>query len=472
MKKSQLVDLAKQFGMVDASMSSPVAGLKKFITQMNTNADSAIHFEDILVKAGTATGSLGMINETAGTHLKNMNAFVDQQRTRMELAGRATGLTSVQMAQFTKEILQVPGALTELTDKQKQSTGGLDTYTAVLRIARATGMDYSDMTKDMTLAVRDYNASIPEAITFTAQIAEIAKNANVQIGDVRNSLSGTAEAFKMFGAGAQGAAEIMNEYVGALKATGVSGAVASDIVGNMTNQVSKFSIAQSAFLSAQSGGPGGLMGAFRIDNLLKTKDGLKQVFDMTKDQMTKMMGPNLVSSKEAEQSPQAAAQFMKQITILQQGPLGQFARTRPEAERIIDAFKTGKSTDFKELSKDLKAPLDLGLDYQKQTATGIGQLVGLMRREGAGLAAGAALNTIQAGGTAGAGTWFANQNLSDVQAARAALTKPLVEAGTAGTKGADIGLINAGISAIKSIPYYGKSNTTRSSVSHEVRRHS
>ncbi len=424
--------------------------LKKFVVNMATNADSATHMEDIYTRGAAATGELGSVHVQAGVHLEHMNKIIADQREMMEKAGDATGSTSEQMASYYDKIRLVPGALKEMSEADKSAIGGVDILTATIRLARGTSMEYTDVVNDMHEAVRNYNATIPEAMKFTSQISEISQRYGVELKDVQNELVATSQAMKMFGNESEGAAEIMNHYIGALKSTGLSGAVASDIVGNMTRQIGQLSLAQKAFLSAQSGGPGGLQGAFNIDNMLRQKDGLQKVFEMTKNQMTKMMGGHLVSVKEAAESPQAAGQLTKQIMMLKQGPLGQFARTDQEAERIIEAFKSGKSSDVKDLAKDMSAPLDKGLDYQKQTATGIGQMLRIVQHA-AGTSARGALDLFQSGTTAGAGEEFEDQKSEAVEDARNELTRFMKEAGTANTEAPGIGIMNKAANLIGNV---------------------
>jgi hypothetical protein len=424
--------------------------LKNFVVNMTTNADSAVQMEDMYVRASAATGQLGQVHQDAGDQLEKMNGLIANQREMMEKAADATNLSSAQMAKFYQQISLVPGALKQMNADEKEAIGGTDILTATVRLARGTGMEYADVVNEMHQAIREYSASVPEAMKFTANISQISQQYGVELKDVQDQLLATASAFKYFGAGATGAAEVMNQYVGALKGTGLSGAVASDIVGNMTKQIGNLTLAQKAFISAQQGGPGGLQGAFNIDNILRQKDGLQKVFEMTKNQMTKMMGP-LVTTKEAAESPQAAAQLTKQIMMLKSGPLGQFARTDQEAERIIEAFKSGKSADYKDLAKDMSAPLDKGLDYQKQTATGISQMLRLMQH-GAGLAAGGAINTLQAGTTAGAGVEFGAANMKATREMRDDLSNFMEVQGTADTDQGGVTLMKDANTLLKNVP--------------------
>lgn len=427
--KSALGTLADKLGIsLPAAIKNGAAPvMASFIRDMATSADNAIKLEDVYVRSAAATGRLGSVHEMAGEQLQKMNQMVRDQRAAINQTMIATNLSKDSVEAYYTQLQKLPlvyGANASAEERARGATGDL---TKIVQLARGTGRDFTDVMDDMRTAIRDYNASLPEAEKFTAQISEVSKNWNIELKDVQASLRGTADAFKMFGNEGEGAAAILNEYVGQLKATGLSGAVATDIVGNMTKQIGQLSIAQKAFLSAQQGGPGGLMGAYDID--LKLRQGkLNEVFEMAKNQLTKMTGP-LVSLKEAAASPTAAAQYTRQIQMLRQGPLGQFARTDAEAERIIDALKGGRTAEFKELASGQGAVEDatkLGNQYAEQTATGVSRMVSLMEAA-RGEASGANLNTIQAGFTAAAGTELGDQDLAAVQARKSALSGAMAE---------------------------------------------
>lgn len=431
--KTALGLLADQFGVilpdnVKKSSDSMVNFIKGAVGNLTESADNALKLEDVYIRAAAATGRLGDVHEQAGTSLEHMNRLVRDQRSAINETIIATNLSKDTVEAYYQQLSQLPIAMKGQVDSSTSARGATDQLARTIQLARGTGRDFKDVVDDMKLAINDYNASIPEAMKFTAQISEVSQKYNIQIDDVRKSLTSTAGAFKMFGNEAEGAANILNQYVGQLKATGLSGQVASDIVTNMTNQIGNLSIAQKSFLSSQGGGPGGLVGAYSIDMMLR-KGQIDKVFEMTKSQLTRMMGGNLVTTQEAANSPQAAAQMTKQIMMLRQGPLGQFARTDAEAERIIDALKTGRGADIKPLLDGQKAvdqATKLGNDYAKQSATGISKIVSIME-QARGEASSANLETIQAGFTAGAGTEFENQNLMVVQARQSELSDAMEE---------------------------------------------
>lgn len=413
--------LANSLGIIfPKSIVGAADKMAGFIKNMAMSADSSIKLEDVYIRAAAATGALGNVHEQAGTDLENMNAMVRQQRASINETIIATNLSKDTVESYYSELIKLPVAMKDGVTASDGARGATDALAKTIQLARGTGRDYKDILEDMHVAIRDYNASIPEAMKFTAQISEISQKYNVELGDVQKSLRETAESFKMFGADASGASEILNQYVGSLKATGLSGAVATDIVGNMTRQIGQLSIAQKAFLSGQQGGPGGLQGAFQVDMLLRQQGGMAKVMDMVKNQMTRMMGP-LVTTEEAAASPAAAARMTRQIMMLQQGPLGQFARSTPEAERIIEALRKGRVEDVKAMSLDpVKEAADLGNKYAEQTATGISRLVSLTEAA-KGVAGGAAVNLFQGAATARAGANLGDENLEAVQNMRAGL---------------------------------------------------
>lgn len=407
--------------------SAPLIG--KFLKDTVTSSDNALKLEESYVRAAAATGRLGDVHKSAGEHMEHINKTINDQRAAINQTIISTNLSKDTVEAYYNQLQQIPVALKDGVTHENAANVSTAQLTKTIQLAKGTGREYSDILGDMREAVRDYNSSLPEAMKFTAQISEISGNYGIELKDVQDSLKGTASAFKMFGNEAQGAASILDEYVGSLKATGLSGSAATEIVSGMTRQIGNLNIAQKAFLSGQSGGPGGLMGAYNID--MKLRSGkLDEVFNMAKNQLTKMMGPNIVSTEQAANSPQAAAQMTKQIMMLKQGPLGQFAKTDQEAERIIDAIKGGRSADFKPLLEGQKSVDDatkLGNDFAKQSATGISQIVAMME-EARGVASGGNLNMLQAGFTAGAGTEFDDENLMSVQTRKADISGNMDEA--------------------------------------------
>ncbi len=210
-------------------------------------------------------------------------------------------------------------------------------------------------------------------------MSEISSNLGIDLQSVQTSLSGAADAFKRFAdAGAdsarmaEGLARLTNEYSQALRNQGFSSSEALEVAQNLTKEIGNMDIARKAFLSAQTGGPGGLIGAFQIEKELR-EGKIEDVFKKVKEQMQKQLG-SIVTLDEATKSPAAAAQLARQVTILRSGPLGQFARNDQEAYRVLEAFKAG-DRGIKQLAPDaLKTAMDKGVILQDQSRTFLSEI--------------------------------------------------------------------------------------------------
>jgi hypothetical protein len=87
-----------------------------------------------------------------------------------------------------------------------------------------------------------------------------------------------------------------------------------------------------------------------------------------------------VTTEEAEKSQQGGAQQARQNILLRQGPLGQFARSDQEAERIVEMFIKRQQTGAPMKLEDLDKQIDYtkqGTEYAKQTASGVSRLVNI-----------------------------------------------------------------------------------------------
>lgn len=374
--ESGLNKLANVLGIsIPASLKGNAGLIAGFIKNVLEGADNAMRAERAYVGLAARTGDLGKLHEMAGDALHNLSERTLRHTEMLNMSAMATNQDRKVMESYYALLGTVPGALEGTTDAQSN-------LTKTTLLALGTGRDYKDIIDDVHMAIREYSASIPDAIRFTEQISTISEKYNVELQDVDSSLRTTANSFRMFGNVSLGAQNILNGYLGTLRQMGLSGAVSTDILTSMTGQIEKMSIAQKSFLSAQSGGRGGLMGAFQIDNMLREAGGLEKVFEMVRSQLTRQMGGSLVTTAQAAQSPQAAAQMTRQIMTLQQGPLGQFARSPQEAERIVEMFIKRQQTGAPMKVEDLTRQIDytkLGTEYAKQSATGISRMVTIMQ---------------------------------------------------------------------------------------------
>lgn len=355
-----------------ANMS--VTSLGRFAESIITSTDNALKLQTGFLQLAGKTGDLGNVFQVAGPKLNNINVLLEQQSKMISDTIKATGAAPDVVEKYYTALGSVPKALNSMITSSSGANQQTTMLTAAMKVASGTGRDFSDVVDDLKIGWRDYGLTGEGALKFSSQISAVTQDLGVELDVVRDALRGNADAFKVLtnnGAAAgdmvSGLSDIMNTYASALENTGLSGTQSVDIISKMTKQVGQLSIAQKAFLSSQTGGPGGLMGAFQIDKMIREGD-IKGVFEKVRQQMQKQLGP-LVNLQEASQSQAAAAQMTRQIMMLRQGPLGSMAGSDADAQRLIEGFRNmQEGRGGKDVGTNiLKETIDRGNSVQEKS---------------------------------------------------------------------------------------------------------
>lgn len=327
-------------------ISGDAAVIDNYLRKQFAAADTATKFRDEVLANAVATGVYGDVLDSVGDDLSNLNNLLENHNELMINAQKATGMTDKQIQSFYKELNKIPGAF-----NNSIATGGRfnqSMLSAVATLSTATRRSAAEIGASMMKAYQNYGVSDERALQFVARMSEASNNLKLPFNVVESFMEDIAGQVGMLGENIDASARILDTYAGSFTKLGLSADQAKKLISGMTSSVLQMNIAQKAFLSAQSGGPGGLMGGFRIDKMMR--DGkLDEVMKMVESQMKRQFG-RIVTLDEASQSPQAAAQLAKQKTLVQSGPLGKFAQNDSEAYRVLEALK----------NKDSKSLLELG----------------------------------------------------------------------------------------------------------------
>jgi len=300
---------------------------------------------------------------------------MSEQRAMIDSVAAATNHSIDEVEKFYAEIGAIPGALKENIAGLDGTAESMTMLEGAIHVARGTGQDFKTVVTDLNTAFTNYGLTGEAALTFTTRISEISSNLKIRMEDVRAGVLATAQAFRgLADTGeaanrmAEGAAKVFNQYVSSLKETGMTGQDAINILTGMETQVKNLTLAQKGFLSAQTGGAGGLRGAFQIEQMMREGD-IEGVMEKVRKQMEGQLG-KIVTVQEAAGSEAAAAQLTRQIMILKQGPLGGMAKTDQDAMRLLEGLKgmqEGKGA-APELKEDiLKGTMQKGNDIQQQS---------------------------------------------------------------------------------------------------------
>jgi len=433
---------------------------------MLVSADNSLRFQNALFQLTAQAGDtealfegISGVFDGVGDDLSNLNNVTGKLQDVMYDAMQATGIESEEvMSKLMGTIMKMPGGLKELMGSMEIAGRSTNILTAAVQYATGAHRDQTQVLEDMKKAVSSYGTSLEDALKFTTNVSTVSKTLGAQIDDVRSALMGSADAFKFFAMGqdgakkmTQGMTESMNQYVASLKSVGVPVQNALDMYKNYTAQIKDMNQAQQAFVSGMSGGPGGLMGGFQMDKMIKQGDfaGVQKKVEET---IRKMTGP-IVSFEEATKSQSAAAQYTRQIQILQQGPLGKQARTREEAEALLESMRSGKTAKpVKDATTALSEAVEQGAKMEQLSYTELKE-INISTKRMAAQAGLANLTTLQRSFAARTGAGAANEEGRGINVENQELLRATQERGMAPSEASptDKALKELGVT-IKSLP--------------------
>lgn len=365
------------------SIKGSFVDLKAFAINLAESADNALRLQTHFINLSAATGNLGKVYQVAGSDLGNMNELLLRQKEMIGAAAKSTFLSTDSVEKSYSALGAIPGALKSMVTGTYKSGTQMNMLTAAIKLSQGSGREFSTIVNDLSIAFKNYGLTGESALKFSSRMSDVANNLGVELSTVTSHLHSAASAFTRFADAGEdageaaskmfeGLAKITNDYVQALKASGMSGDHAIEVVRGMTDAIAGMNIQQKAFLSGQTGGPGGLMGAFQIEKMMR-EGNIEGVMKKMRDQMRQQFG-KIVTLDEAASSQGAAAQMTRQIALLKSGPLGSMVKTDQDAYKMLESFKkmdegmkiAGLST------KGLQTTMDKGTMLQQSMATDLG----------------------------------------------------------------------------------------------------
>lgn len=352
---------------------------------MLTSADNAHRLETAMM---TLTQQAGDYKELmhgipglmrgVGAGFENIGEVMQKVYTKsIERGTAALGGNRELAAKYVAEINRMPGGFKALATSMEIAGTKTDVLTASIEYARGAMRKQEDVFSDMSKAMAEYGVSGGDALKFSSRMTEVSRSTGGQIKDIQSALHSAADSFKTYvndGANAskmtQGMADSMRSYVSELKSVGVPAQNAIEMFKNYSSQLNSMTIGQQSFLSTMGGGPGGLRGALQVQDDL-AKGNFEKIKKQVEQTLRKTSGP-LITREEGMKSEAGAAQYVRQMQVLQQGPLGSMAKTPGEADSLIRAMKSGKAfkpEEGKTPEVALKETMKEGQQWQKGSYT-------------------------------------------------------------------------------------------------------
>jgi hypothetical protein len=369
----QSANLTEGFNkMVQGSTNLPksIKMASAYLQEMAERSDSVKNWERALFASAAAAGDAKSMLESMGDEFKNLPDKTNEFYKMTRDVGDATGLASNTVAKYALQLMKLPGAMGEAIDGTGTAADGMHNLNAIIQVAHGTGQKFEDVLKKMTIAYYQLGTSGGDALTMISRMYDAAQKTHLPMEVLQNTVLNMAQHFRFFGDNVQSSINIMARFGDALKESKMGPEAVADLVKGFTDGISKLDIAQKAFISGATGGPAGMRGAFEIDFLLR-EDRLDEVVQKVESALKDQFGGEIVSLEQARASDVGAAQMVRQVQFLTQGPFGALAQTTGQAYRILEAMAAGRPGEAPIMGEEeaLGAALERGDEFNKQQIT-------------------------------------------------------------------------------------------------------
>lgn len=356
-------NMTKMFSRIE-SVAPEIADRFKKITPLVKQAfgqmDAIKKMETGLLMNAAAAGNLEAAVSSLDGSMSNLSDMTLEYSRLTAEAGTSNNITAGQASNYAQQLMKIPGALGDVIDATSAGYGQMSMLDATIKVAAGTFQPFADVMKDVTLLFENWNKTGKDSLDFVSKMSSAAQSLKMPMDIMRNYVQGVGEQFKFLGDNTMGAIDVLSRVAPAFEASKLGPKAVAELVGTMTKNVAQMDMAQRAFLSAQTGGPGGLQGAFQIQQQLAEGD-TAGVMSKVEDTLKQMFGGPVVTLKEAATDQRAAAQYAKQIQMMTTGPM-KVAETEQQAKAMIDAMATGKIFDPAEMGKVMEDPMQKAMD--------------------------------------------------------------------------------------------------------------
>lgn len=362
-----------------SQIGSALGNITTAMTQQHKYAQNANAMQREIMQMAAAQGQLNdVIGETGGkidTLPDRMLKLSDQ----FAKGANANALTVKEYSSLAKTLIdKIPGALNEtftvMDSKAQGGRRGITQLDAAIKIAVGSGRAYSVVVKDMEKAFEDLNANAEVASKYSAAIGASNQSLGLIMEHTNKFFDSFIEHLRDTGLSASaqeraivGASNVLGRYSQSLRDTGLSAKSSTELIKKLTDSIMGTSIAEKSFLSARSGGVGGLQGGFKIEKMIK-EGRTDEVVNMAEKNLRRQFGGKVYTLDDASKSSEAASQFYKQREMLKSGAFGiGKGLSDDQASRFLESLASGKGgKGLDDLNKTLNNTVNVGNQIQEK----------------------------------------------------------------------------------------------------------
>lgn len=362
----------KTLGLVLQKINFPLSGeINKFVPIATKAIDTTNNLETSLLALHAQAGDLTTTLDKTQSSYGNLTKFTDEYTAAIARTALQTGQSVASVVNYSGQVLKVPGLYNEII---KTPLGENLSFTeAALKATSGTTQDFGETLSIAKTQMLNFNESGEKSLELLSRMYSVSQSLGTPFEYIDSQVKMVAEQFRFLGDNTQGALTIFNSLGDGLKNSGIGPKAISEIVGDVTGSIGKLDIAQKSFLSAQTGGPGGLQGGYQIEELL-ANGKIDEVYKKLESTLKDEFGGKITTRKEAATNAGDASQYTKEVAFLTQGPFGQIVKSSEEAAKLLEGFKTGKTTPTiapteNQLQAGLSKTLDAGTSLQQSQYT-------------------------------------------------------------------------------------------------------
>lgn len=346
--------------------SIPVlSNLTPAILRAGQFASQAQAMELSLIGAAAASGQLDEFVANLEGGIDDLGNTTESYNEKVFQSAVATGQLPSKIQDLAFNLLQIPGSMQATTDATDMAGQQMNMLQATLTLASAFGLENKDVMDQLRFAYEQFGTTGEDALDFVARMNSASQDLTIPIDTMTKFVRESSSAMKIFGDNTEASIAIMTKFGGALKDSGLGPAGIAEIVGAMTQGIARMDVAQKAFISGATGGPGGLAGAFELDKLIR-EGRMDEVLERTMTAMQRQFGGEIVTLDDVTKTPALAGEFLKQMSFLKD--VAGIAGDDQQAQRILEAMKAGEGISVEDIratqQQDLQTAVDRGSEIQ------------------------------------------------------------------------------------------------------------
>jgi len=349
-------------------------GLTRTIKDIATSGvlavDSINNLETSLLALHAQSGDLTTVLDKTGSSQSNLTKLTDEYIASIARTVNQTGASINTVINYSKEILKIPGLYNEII---KTPLGENLSFTEAAM--KATAGSTQDLGATLEIAKQqmlNFKNSGQSSLELLSRMQSVSQSLAVPFNLIQSQVKQTADQFKFLGDNTQGALTIFNQVGEGLQKSKIGPGAMAELVNDVVGSIGQLDIAQKSFLSAQSGGAGGLQGGYQIDQLL-SEGKINEVYSKIEASLRQEFGGKITTLKEGASDAGSAQQLTKEVAFLTQGPFGQIVKSSQEAYKLLESFKAGitpvKAPTESELKTGLSQTIDKGSELEKNQYT-------------------------------------------------------------------------------------------------------